>query len=177
MNKDDLQKVLDEHKNWIISDHENGSRADLRGADLSGADLSGAYLSGAYLRGADLRGAYLIGAYLRGADLRGAYLSGAYLSGAYLSGAYLSGAYLSGAYLSGAYLSGAKSILSIGPLGSREDILFAVIHKDCVMVKAGCFWGSLKDFSSAVKEKHAKDIHGKNYQAAIKMIKEWSKTQ
>ncbi len=117
MNKDDLQKVLDEHKNWIISDHENGSRADLRGADLSGADLSGAYLSGA------------------------------------------------------------KSILSIGPLGSREDILFAVIHKDCVMVKAGCFWGSLKDFSSAVKEKHAKDIHGKNYQAAIKMIKEWSKTQ
>ncbi len=87
MNTADLRKILDEHKIWIESFRENGSRAYLSGADLSGADLSGAYL-----RGADLRDADLSGAYLRGADLSGADLSGADLRDADLSGADLRGA-------------------------------------------------------------------------------------
>ncbi|WP_227743512.1 pentapeptide repeat-containing protein [Hafnia paralvei] len=112
MNTADLRKILDEHKIWIESFRENGSRAYLSGAYLSGADLSGAYLrgadlSGAYLRGADLSDAYLRGADLHGADLHGADLRDADLSGAYLRGAYLSGADLHGADLSGAYLRGA----------------------------------------------------------------------
>ncbi|EAZ3647764.1 pentapeptide repeat-containing protein [Salmonella enterica] len=84
MNSADLSKILEEHKVWITSMRESGSRADLcganlygadlRGADLYGADLYGADLYGADLRGADLRGANLYGADLRGADLRGANL-------------------------------------------------------------------------------------------------------
>ena len=54
MNTADLRKILDEHKIWIESFRENGSRAYLSGADLSGAYLRGADLSGADLRGADL---------------------------------------------------------------------------------------------------------------------------
>ncbi len=49
MNSADLSKILEEHKVWITSMRESGSRANLRGADLRGADL----------RGADLRGADL----------------------------------------------------------------------------------------------------------------------
>ncbi|EEH9458940.1 pentapeptide repeat-containing protein [Salmonella enterica] len=82
MNSADLSKILEEHKVWITSMRESGSRADLRGADLRGADLRGADL-----RGADLRGAYLRGADLRDADLRDADLRGADLRGAYLRGA------------------------------------------------------------------------------------------
>ncbi|EBM7409351.1 pentapeptide repeat-containing protein [Salmonella enterica] len=79
MNSADLSKILEEHKVWITSMRESGSRADLcgtnlRGADLRGADLRGANLCGTNLRGADLRGADLRGADLRGADLRGANL-------------------------------------------------------------------------------------------------------
>ncbi|WP_302463741.1 pentapeptide repeat-containing protein [Hafnia paralvei] len=77
MNTADLRKILDEHKIWIESFRENGSRADLRGANLRGADLRGANLSGANLRDANLRDAYLRGADLSGADLSGADLSGA----------------------------------------------------------------------------------------------------
>ncbi|EJG4949003.1 pentapeptide repeat-containing protein, partial [Salmonella enterica subsp. enterica serovar Uganda] len=77
MNSADLSKILEEHKVWITSMHESGSRADLCGADLRGADLCGADLRDAYLCGADLRGADLCGADLRGADLRGADLRGA----------------------------------------------------------------------------------------------------
>ncbi|EJF5835570.1 pentapeptide repeat-containing protein [Salmonella enterica] len=79
MNAAELSKVLEQHKVWITSLGQEGSRADLRDADLRGADLRGADLSGADLSGADLRGADL-----RGADLSGANLCGADLSGANL---------------------------------------------------------------------------------------------
>ncbi|EQB4249878.1 pentapeptide repeat-containing protein [Salmonella enterica subsp. enterica serovar Braenderup] len=92
MNSADLSKILEEHKVWITSMRESGSRADLCGADLCGADLCGADLRGADLRGADLCGANLLDANLRGADLCGADLCGADLCGADLRGADLRGA-------------------------------------------------------------------------------------
>ncbi|EJN2432843.1 pentapeptide repeat-containing protein [Salmonella enterica subsp. enterica serovar Uganda] len=79
MNSADLSKILEEHKVWITSMHESGSRADLCGANLRGANLRDADLRGANLRDADLRGADLRGANLRGADLRDADLRGANL--------------------------------------------------------------------------------------------------
>ncbi|EMG8198024.1 pentapeptide repeat-containing protein [Salmonella enterica] len=92
MNSADLSKILEEHKVWITSMRESGSRADLRGANLRGANLYGANLRGANLRGANLRGADLRGADLRGADLRDANLCDANLRGADLRGADLRGA-------------------------------------------------------------------------------------
>lgn len=94
MNSADLSKILEEHKVWITSIHESGSRANLRGANLYGANLRGADLCGAYLCGANLRGADLYGANLRGANLCGANLRGANLRGASLYGADLRGANL-----------------------------------------------------------------------------------
>ncbi|HHK8374363.1 TPA: pentapeptide repeat-containing protein [Serratia marcescens] len=118
MNATELRKILDEHKLWVTSLRENGSRADLcganlrgadlRDADLCGANLRGANLYGANLRGADLRGANLYGADLCGADLRGADLRDADLCGANLRGANLYGANLRGADLRGANLYGAN---------------------------------------------------------------------
>ncbi len=140
------------------------------GADLSSANLRGANLSSANLSGADLRGADLRGADLSGADLRSADLSGANLSGAYLSGAYLRGAYLSGAYLSGDKLVGNRPVLQIGPVGSRADYLVAYLTDAGVMVRAGCFLGTLDAFRAACAETHGDGIHGREYAAAIQMI-------
>ncbi|MGU7182253.1 pentapeptide repeat-containing protein [Salmonella enterica subsp. enterica serovar Idikan] len=99
MNSADLSKILEEHKVWITSMRESGSRAnlldaDLRDANLRDADLRCANLCGANLRGADLRCANLCGANLRGADLCGANLYGANLRGADLRCANLCGANL-----------------------------------------------------------------------------------
>ncbi|EGG1584193.1 pentapeptide repeat-containing protein [Salmonella enterica] len=99
MNSADLSKIIEEHKVWITSMRESGSRANLRGANLRGADLCGANLRGANLRGADLRGANLLDANLLDANLRGANLRGADLCGANLRGADLRGADLRGANL------------------------------------------------------------------------------
>ncbi|EGM9835369.1 pentapeptide repeat-containing protein, partial [Salmonella enterica] len=59
MNSADLSKILEEHKVWITSIRESGSRANLCGADLRDADL----------RDADLRDADLCDANLCGANL------------------------------------------------------------------------------------------------------------
>ncbi|ECI2386964.1 pentapeptide repeat-containing protein [Salmonella enterica subsp. enterica] len=104
MNSADLSKILEEHKVWITSMHESGSRAYLRDADLCGADLRDADLRDADLRGADLRGANLRGAYLRDADLCDADLCGADLRDADLCGANLRDADLCDADLCGADL-------------------------------------------------------------------------
>lgn len=86
MNKDKLDKILENHRHWLNKDCEGWkgmradlSRANLSMADLSMANLSMADLSGANLSRADLSWAYLLWANLSGADLLWANLSGAKL--------------------------------------------------------------------------------------------------
>ncbi|EAV1861274.1 pentapeptide repeat-containing protein [Salmonella enterica] len=140
MNSADLSKILEEHKVWITSMRESGSRADLRGADLLGANLCGADLRGADLRGANLRGANLCGADLLGANLCGADLRGANLRGANLCGADLCGANLRGANLRGANLRGANLCGADLP-----DLTFVILGEKYFIsitngeyVRAGC---------------------------------------
>ncbi|ELA5440704.1 pentapeptide repeat-containing protein [Salmonella enterica subsp. enterica serovar Bredeney] len=135
MNSADLSKILEEHKVWITSMRESGSRADLRGANLRDANLYGANLRDADLRGADLYGANLRDADLRGADLRDADLRGANLRGANLRGANLRGANLRGANLYGANLYGAN----------LPDLTFVILGEKYFIsitngeyVRAGC---------------------------------------
>ncbi|EAY4710628.1 pentapeptide repeat-containing protein [Salmonella enterica] len=130
MNSADLSKILEEHKVWITSMRESGSRADLRGADLCGANLCGANLCGADLRDADLFGADLRGANLRGANLRGANLRGANLCGANLCGANLCGANLCGADLRDADLPDLTFVI----LG--EKYFISITNGE--YVRAGC---------------------------------------
>ncbi|ENJ5986683.1 pentapeptide repeat-containing protein [Salmonella enterica] len=140
MNSADLSKILEEHKVWITSMRESGSRADLRGADLRGADLYGADLRGADLRGADLYGANLRGADLYGANLYGADLCDANLRGADLRGADLYGANLCDADLYGANLYGANLCDADLP-----DLTFVILGEKYFIsitngeyVRAGC---------------------------------------
>ncbi|EIB3584662.1 pentapeptide repeat-containing protein [Salmonella enterica] len=140
MNSADLSKILEEHKVWITSMRESGSRADLCGADLCDADLCDADLRGANLCGADLcdadlcdadlRGANLCGADLRGADLRDADLRGANLRDADLCDADLRGANLCGADLRGADLPDLTFVI----LG--EKYFISITNGE--YVRAGC---------------------------------------
>ncbi|EMR7608820.1 pentapeptide repeat-containing protein [Salmonella enterica] len=135
MNSADLSKILEEHKVWITSMRESGSRANLRGANLRDANLRGANLRDADLCGADLCGANLCGANLRGANLRGANLRGANLRDANLRDANLCGANLCGANLRDADLRGAD----------LPDLTFVILGEKYFIsitngeyVRAGC---------------------------------------
>ncbi|ECC3373988.1 pentapeptide repeat-containing protein [Salmonella enterica subsp. enterica] len=145
MNSADLSKILEEHKVWITSMRESGSRADLRGANLCGADLRDANLCDANLCDADLRGANLCGADLcdanlcdadlRGADLRDANLCDANLCDADLCGADLRDANLCGADLRDANLCDAN----------LPDLTFVILGEKYFIsitngeyVRAGC---------------------------------------
>ncbi|EEH3872988.1 pentapeptide repeat-containing protein [Salmonella enterica subsp. enterica serovar Typhimurium] len=107
MNSADLSKILEEHKVWITSMRESGSRANLCGADLRGANLCDANLRGADLRGANLCDANLCGANLCDANLCGANLCGANLCDANLCDTNLCDANLCDTNLRGADLYGA----------------------------------------------------------------------
>ncbi|EBK6267717.1 pentapeptide repeat-containing protein [Salmonella enterica] len=150
MNSADLSKILEEHKVWITSMRESGSRADLRGANLCDANLRGANLCDADLRGANLcdanlRGANLRGADLRGADLRGANLCDADLRGANLCDANLRGANLRGADLRGADLRGADLCDANLRGANLPDLTFVILGEKYFIsitngeyVRAGC---------------------------------------
>jgi len=156
----DLPGALAAHLEWLTSGGRRGTRADLRGADLGCADLGCANLGCADLRGADLRDADLRGANLgdanlgcadlRGADLRDADLGRVDLRGANLRYADLRGADLRDANLRYADLRGASGVVSAGPIGSEGRIAVAVAHPECIMVHAGCWWGSVDELRARI---------------------------
>jgi uncharacterized protein YjbI with pentapeptide repeats len=92
----ELAEILDQHKIWVESGGESGTKADFCGVDLANADLTGVNLQGAHLHKANLRGADLSLANLRGASLVRADLRDANLLGTELRGANLMGANLYG---------------------------------------------------------------------------------
>ena len=134
-----MEKILQAHREWLVTGGSRGACANLLGANLRGANLSGANL-----RGADLRDADLIGADLSGANLSGANLRGADLRDADLIGADLSGANLSGANLRNANLSGTAGVIDAGhdPRGYR---FAGVRHDGGWRVSAGCRWFALEE--------------------------------
>ncbi|EBD9554441.1 pentapeptide repeat-containing protein [Salmonella enterica] len=165
MNSADLSKILEEHKVWITSMRESGSRANLRdanlcdanlrdanlrdatlfGANLFGADLCDANLRDANLRDANLRDANLFGANLCDANLRDANLFGANLFDANLRDANLFGADLRGADLRDANLFGAD-LRDADLRGAKlPDLTFVILGEKYFIsitngeyVRAGC---------------------------------------
>ena len=111
----ELAAILDQHRLWVESAGQSGSRADLRQVNLERAELTGVNLQGAHLHKANLRGA----------DLALANLQGAVLAEADLQEANLLGTELRGANLMGAMLLGASG-LWLGRLG-RSNLFGAVL--------------------------------------------------
>ena len=122
---------------------------------------------------ANLYGANLCGANLRGADLYEADLCGADLSGADLSGAkrYIDGD-------TAITLHGPRPILTLGPLGSRDAMMMALLTSAGVRVECGCFCGIVSEFKAAVEKSHAEHPrHLAEYLAVIRMINAWAKVE
>lgn len=93
----ELAAILDQHRIWVESGGDEGTKADLCGVNLENADLTGVNLQGAFLQRANLRNADLSMANLKGASLVQADLTNVNLLGAELRGANLMGAQLYGA--------------------------------------------------------------------------------
>ena len=117
------------------------ARADLDGANLAGANLAGAFLAEANLAGAHLAGAYLSGAYLSGADLEG-----------------------------GEKLIGERPLLQIGPIGSAARYFVAYLTTTGIRLRAGCFFGTRKEFEAQLSVTHEDNLHAQEYRAALALI-------
>ena len=108
LKKDELKKILADHRRWLDSQGKSGEKAVLSHAALVRADLYAAKLSFIDFQGADLREAVLSEADLYDANLRDTNLADAVLDWASLDGAKLQRAFLQGADLRWANLEGAN---------------------------------------------------------------------
>jgi len=108
ISKQDLDRVLEEHKVWGNTGGQQGRRANLERVNLVGADLHGVNLAEANLYQCNLSKANLQGASLAKANLLGAQMGGANLQKASLWEADLQGARLNLANLQEANLSRAN---------------------------------------------------------------------
>ena len=100
--KDDLLKILNDHKKWFETNGKAGRQANLEGANLKGADFTKANLMKARLRGSDLSKSCLRGAFISWADAVGTRLNGADLQGSHIYRTNLRWADLAGAKLQNA---------------------------------------------------------------------------
>ena len=128
------------------------------------------HLNGCVLFEADIPADTPSGLAMRAA-LEKAVSAGANLARSYLAGANLTGANLTGANLAGANLVGNRPILQIGPIGSRCAYLVSYITDAGIKVRAGCFFGSIEEFEAACAKTHGDNDHGKEYAAAVAMIR------
>ncbi len=108
ISEEDLERVLEEHLEWVNSGGQRGKRANLERVNLVGADLHGVNLAEANLCQANLSKANLQGAGLSKANLQGALMDGVNLQKASLWDSDLQGARLSLSNLQGANLSQAN---------------------------------------------------------------------
>jgi len=97
-----IDRILREHKHWLVSAKQEGKRADLSGAQLDGIDLQGIDLSAAVFRGASLKSANFTGTRLVHADFSDASLIDANFSKSNLLLTNFTGADLRKADFSGA---------------------------------------------------------------------------
>jgi len=142
----------------------NTMKITLEKAVLESADLRNAYLYNADLRNADLisanlRNANLISANLYNADLENANLRNADLRNAYLENANLRDADLRNADLESADLENAKKYYSFLAYDTSKRLVHCVKHEKTWMIKAGCFWGTLKDLEEKVLQSHKSNVY------------------
>jgi len=90
-----------------------------------------------------------------------------------LTRANLTGANLTRADLYGADLPEGIQILQVGPIGSRKAYLVAKLTKGILEITTGCFTGTLERFEEAVANTHGGNQYGREYQAAITMLRAW----
>ena len=88
-----------------------------------------------------------------------------------LEAATSAGANLDGAYLDGEQkLIGNRPIFQIGPIGSRCSYFVASLTDNGVMVRAGCFFGTVGEFEQKCAETHGDNEHAREYKAALALI-------
>jgi len=78
---------------------------------------------------------------------------------------------LAEANLAGAKLIGERPIFMIGPIGSRHSYFTSYNTDKGIMLRAGCFFGTVDEFTEKLSEEHQNNDHAKEYLSALELIK------
>lgn len=142
--------------------------------DLSHSNLSYSNLEGSDLRNLDLSYSNLRHSNLSYSNLKGSDFSYSDFSHVDLSCSNLSYSNLTRVTLRSLGLEKAISIFRFNKSGGRE--CYAVVHGETLMIHAGCFWGTLKQFEVQAKEQYG-DNENENYCHQIAYLKSIEKNR
>lgn len=63
-----------------------------------------------------------------------------------------------------------RSFFQCGPIGSRSDYLLSFLTDKGIVIKTGCFMGTLDEFRDKVAKTHGDNDYAKEYEMAMLMI-------
>ena len=115
------------------------------------------------------------GAVLYTADIDDSIPSGLQLRAA-LEQAVDNRASLNGASLNGAKLAddltlvGERPVFMLGPIGSRSDTFVGYVTNHGLRVRAGCFFGTVADFTAALEAEHGSNAFAREYLRALELL-------
>jgi hypothetical protein len=68
-----------------------------------------------------------------------------------------------------------RSVIQIGPIGSRQDTMIVFNCETGIYIWAGCFRDRIDLFEVAIGETHGDNEHAREYRAACALIREMFK--
>ena len=71
----------------------------------------------------------------------------------------------------GLTLVGERPIMTLGPIGSRSDMFTGYVTNQGLRVRAGCFFGTPDEFTSALETEHGTNAFAREYLQALELMK------
>lgn len=108
---------------------------------------------------------------IMGGEIMGGEIWGGEIMGGVIRGGEIWGGVIWGGVIRGGVIKKSSDYITFCSIGSDSNVLTAYKVGKEIEVVRGCFRGTLKEFETAVKEKHGKNQHAIEYGFAIKIIK------
>jgi hypothetical protein len=126
------------------------------GGNLYGGVVRGGDIYGGYIYGGDIYGGYIYGGVIHGGAIHGGYIHGGVIRGGYIHGGAIRGGVIRGGYIHGGVIRDTRDVLTVGPIGSENQILTLVRSDTGHHVSVGCWWepaATINDIAAEVKER------------------------
>ena len=67
-------------------------------------------------------------------------------------------------------LVGKRPYFSVGPIGSREDVLQSFLTEKGIFLMTGCFFGSIEEFKEKLEKEHGDNVHFREYSTVLPIV-------
>ena len=134
---------------------------DIYGGYIHGGDIHGGVINGGDIYGGVIRGGVIHGGVIYGGLIYGGYIYGGVICGGYVHGGAVYGGVIHGGTIHGGTIHGGdirdtRDVLTVGPIGSENQILTLTRSDTGHHVSIGCWWepdATIDDIAAEVRRR------------------------